>query len=140
MIDKKYRNRNKNQNNQTEHTPTLQPLIWISDDKVDKCHKCDIHFSFINRRHHCRLCGRIFCGYCCNQFAEIPKVLERITDQSWWFYESNRLCQTCYSEVEIIYNFSSEFYMFLEIPLTIKEIFQLRCISKKWRNIINLII
>ena len=80
MIDKKYRNRNKN--NQTEHTPTLQPLIWVSDDKVDKCHKCDISFSFINRRHHCRLCGRIFCGYCCYQFAEIPKVLERITDQS----------------------------------------------------------
>ena len=88
MIDKKYRNRNKNRNknNQTEHTPTLQPLIWISDDKVDKCHKCDINFSFINRRHHCRLCGRIFCGYCCNQFAEIPKVLERITDQSWNFF------------------------------------------------------
>ena len=45
MIDKKYRNRNKNRNknNQTEHTPTLQPLIWISDDKVDKCHKCDIY-------------------------------------------------------------------------------------------------
>lgn len=138
MIDKKYRNRNKN--NQTEHTPTLQPLIWVSDDKVDKCHKCDISFSFINRRHHCRLCGRIFCGYCCYQFAEIPKVLERITDQSWWFYESNRLCQTCYSDVEIIHNFPSEFYMFLEIPLTIKEIFQLRCVSKKWRNIINLII
>ena len=145
MIDKKYRNRNKNRNknNQTEHTPTLQPLIWISDDKVDKCHKCDINFSFINRRHHCRLCGRIFCGYCCNQFAEIPKVLERITDQSWNFFNEttqNRLCQTCYSEVKIIHDFPSEFYMFLEIPLTIKEIFQLRCVSKKWRNIINLII
>ena len=165
MIDRKYRSINTHRNrsintnrnthintdwntdwdrsriNQTEHTPTLQPLIWVSDDKVDKCHNCDISFSFINRRHHCRLCGRIFCGYCCNQFAEIPKLLERITDQSWWiFSESNRLCQTCFSEIEIIHNFPSEFYMFLEIPLTIKEIFQLRCISKKWRNIINLII
>ena len=139
MIDKKYRNKNK----QIEHTPTLQPLIWVSDDKVDKCHKCDVSFSFINRRHHCRLCGRIFCGYCCNQFSEIPKVLDRITEQSWWFFNEsnqNRLCQTCYSEVEIIQNFPSEFYMFLEVPLTIKEIFQLRCVSKKWRNIINLII
>ena len=124
MIDKKYRNRNKN--NQTEHTPTLQPLIWVSDDKVDKCHKCDISFSFINRRHHCRLCGRIFLWILLQSICGNTQSIGTITDQSWWFYESNRMCQTCYSDVEIIHNFPSEFYMFLEIPLTIKEIFQLK--------------
>ena len=63
MIDK-YKNKNKNKNNNIEQIQTLQPLIWIADNKVDKCHKCDINFSFLNRRHHCRLCGRIFCGNC----------------------------------------------------------------------------
>jgi hypothetical protein len=143
MIDNKYRNRNKSKTiSIPEHTPTLQPLIWISDSKVDKCHKCDISFSFINRRHHCRLCGRIFCGYCCNQFSEIPELLHRISDQNWWSFQNttHRLCKSCYSDVKIIHDFPAEFYMFLEIPLTIKEIFQLRCISKKWRNIINLLI
>ena len=151
MIDNKYRNKNRNKNRNkknkiistpTEQTPTLQPLIWVSDDKVDKCHKCDVSFSFINRRHHCRLCGRIFCGYCCDQFAEIPELLHRISDQNWWFFKNttHRLCQPCYSEVNIIHDFPGEFYMFLEIPLTIKEIFQLRCVSKKWCNIINLLI
>ena len=143
MIDKKHiRNNIKNQKNTFLTTPTLQPLIWVCDNKVEKCHSCDIYFSFIKRRHHCRLCGRIFCGSCCFQYVKIPELLHKITDQSWWFFDSEKqlLCQKCYLDVNIIYNFPQEFYMFLNIPLTIKEIFKLRSISKKWCQIINLII
>ncbi|RNE98721.1 putative small GTP-binding protein Rab7 [Trypanosoma rangeli] len=29
-------------------------------------HGCDVSFSLFNRKHHCRLCGRLFCAACCS--------------------------------------------------------------------------
>lgn len=31
------------------------------------CQGCSAQFTFINRKHHCRRCGGIFCGSCTNQ-------------------------------------------------------------------------
>ena len=39
--------------------------IWIDDDSVTSCHNCKEIFSLFNRRHHCRLCGKIYCYECC---------------------------------------------------------------------------
>jgi hypothetical protein len=43
-------------------------LSWRPDDSTENCAKCDGAFTWYNRRHHCRLCGDIFCGDCCKQF------------------------------------------------------------------------
>ena len=40
--------------------------IWIDDNSVSKCHNCRDSFSLFNRRHHCRLCGKIYCYTCSN--------------------------------------------------------------------------
>ena len=37
---------------------------WISDDKVKECYNCKLVFSTFRRRHHCRVCGQIFCNKC----------------------------------------------------------------------------
>jgi len=37
---------------------------WVSDDSVTKCTYCSESFTVINRRHHCRRCGNIFCAEC----------------------------------------------------------------------------
>lgn len=45
----------------------VKPFKWIDDDERKSCHnkKCDKQFfSFIVRRHHCRICGEIFCDEC----------------------------------------------------------------------------
>ncbi|KAH3759214.1 1-phosphatidylinositol 3-phosphate 5-kinase [Pelomyxa schiedti] len=39
--------------------------LWIADELCDTCHSCPTVFSTINRRHHCRICGLIFCSRCC---------------------------------------------------------------------------
>lgn len=45
--------------------------MWISDDNVQKCHNCDKEFnSIFIRKHHCRICGNIFCYDCCNRNIE----------------------------------------------------------------------
>ena len=38
--------------------------FWLADDRVKACYECDVPFNLITRRHHCRLCGRIFCSTC----------------------------------------------------------------------------
>ena len=34
---------------------------WLRDEAVDKCMKCSVEFTFTERKHHCRDCGKIFC-------------------------------------------------------------------------------
>ena len=38
--------------------------VWIPDDAVDRCLICRDGFTFLNRRHHCRSCGRVVCASC----------------------------------------------------------------------------
>eukprot|EP01063_Lacrimia_lanifica_P009495 TRINITY_DN1649_c0_g1_i3.p1 TRINITY_DN1649_c0_g1~~TRINITY_DN1649_c0_g1_i3.p1 ORF type:complete len:334 (+),score=136.57 TRINITY_DN1649_c0_g1_i3:76-1077(+) len=40
---------------------------WKKDSDVAVCEGCQDKFSMINRRHHCRQCGGIFCGKCTNK-------------------------------------------------------------------------
>ncbi|GAA6016064.1 hypothetical protein JCM10207_004429 [Rhodosporidiobolus poonsookiae] len=37
---------------------------WIADESVSECMSCQARFGFMKRKHHCRICGRIFCAAC----------------------------------------------------------------------------
>ena len=37
-------------------------VTWQDDEAVTKCPFCEVPFNFSNRKHHCRLCGRVVCG------------------------------------------------------------------------------
>ena len=50
---------------------TLSEEQWESDKDVNECKQCVKKFSLSRRRHHCRLCGGIFCSACAK-----PKALE----------------------------------------------------------------
>ncbi|KAL5256190.1 hypothetical protein ACHWQZ_G011420 [Mnemiopsis leidyi] len=39
---------------------------WMPDDQCKECYECGILFTTFKRRHHCRLCGQIFCYDCCS--------------------------------------------------------------------------
>lgn len=45
---------------------------WEFDVLQPCCTSCRGQFNPINRRHHCRLCGKIFCNSCTDQRALIP--------------------------------------------------------------------
>ncbi|XP_076460083.1 1-phosphatidylinositol 3-phosphate 5-kinase-like isoform X2 [Babylonia areolata] len=70
---------------------------WMPDSSCKECYDCGDRFTTFRRRHHCRICGQIFCSKCCNQ--ELPgkiigykggirvcdyccKVVQRYTHQS----------------------------------------------------------
>lgn len=43
------------------------PPYWIPDDMTNLCMQCDLKFSIIKRRHHCRACGLLLCSGCCSE-------------------------------------------------------------------------
>ncbi|KRT82307.1 hypothetical protein AMK59_4326 [Oryctes borbonicus] len=46
---------------------------WMPDSVSKECYECCEKFTTFRRRHHCRVCGQIFCAQCCN--GQIPGKL-----------------------------------------------------------------
>ncbi|CAD6191531.1 unnamed protein product [Caenorhabditis auriculariae] len=44
---------------------------WIPDTDCAQCMLCSARFTLLTRRHHCRACGRLLCGNCCNERATL---------------------------------------------------------------------
>lgn len=64
------------------------PPDWVPDDKVVGCMRCAKHFTLVVRRHHCRMCGKIFCADCCSNFSLLPRHFNRADPQ--------RVCVRCF--------------------------------------------
>ncbi|OAF67893.1 Hepatocyte growth factor-regulated tyrosine kinase substrate [Intoshia linei] len=58
----------------------------------DVCHKCDIKFTFIIRRHHCRLCGNTFCDDHSSKKVNVPQLKVRT---------AVRVCDECYGKINM---------------------------------------
>ncbi|XP_003403346.2 1-phosphatidylinositol 3-phosphate 5-kinase [Bombus terrestris] len=43
---------------------------WMPDSVSKQCYECGERFTTFRRRHHCRVCGQIFCSKCCSD--QIP--------------------------------------------------------------------
>lgn len=46
---------------------------WQPDDELSACSICGNSFTFLNRRHHCRRCGRLVCGPCSPHRITLPR-------------------------------------------------------------------
>ena len=44
---------------------------WLADSSIRDCQSCRCRFTIFVRRHHCRLCGRIFCHGCSDYWLKI---------------------------------------------------------------------
>ncbi|OON21936.1 FYVE zinc finger [Opisthorchis viverrini] len=46
-------------------------IEWVKDEQSTMCAECSAEFTVFNRRHHCRACGKVFCGTCSDYRAPI---------------------------------------------------------------------
>ncbi|XP_028796261.1 1-phosphatidylinositol-3-phosphate 5-kinase FAB1B isoform X2 [Neltuma alba] len=75
----------------------VSKVFWMPDQSCTVCYQCDSPFNLINRRHHCRLCGRIFCAKCTTNSVPAPSSCQRNT---WEEQEKVRVCNYCYEQWE----------------------------------------
>ncbi|GAV30537.1 hypothetical protein PMKS-004051 [Pichia membranifaciens] len=57
-------NLGKNANNQVKANTGIGRDYWLDDASAIKCRSCDRKFTTFLRKHHCRICGKIFCSNC----------------------------------------------------------------------------
>lgn len=84
---------------------------WVSDSVAFRCYLCHCTFTWFNRKHHCRRCGKIFCGSCCPvrdvRLDELPRCAQSTavlskSPETWGksalqmlMKNRKRYCRTC---------------------------------------------
>ncbi|XP_039615173.1 zinc finger FYVE domain-containing protein 16 isoform X2 [Polypterus senegalus] len=66
----------------------LKQPFWVPDSDAPKCMRCHCRFTFTKRRHHCRACGKVFCGVCCNRKCKLE-----------YMEKEARVCAICYETI-----------------------------------------
>ncbi len=64
---------------------------WVKDSMVSTCMGCSTRFSFSERRHHCRQCGKVYCGACTNYETSLPALN---------IFKPVRVCAACYTAIQ----------------------------------------
>jgi len=62
-----------------------KPPKWLPDEASPHCQICKTSFTSMNRRHHCRNCGRLICAKCSPNKKNIAK----------WDLKGVRVCFMC---------------------------------------------
>ena len=60
---------------------------WMPDQLCKQCYSCETQFTVFRRRHHCRICGQVFCNHCSAFF--VPQKSGATV----------RVCQMCNEQV-----------------------------------------
>lgn len=78
---------------------------WQPDSASSSCFICEDPYTFFNRRHHCRKCGRVVCAACSGQvikyFSNSPVLLAEGTSRAH-SHEYYRTCDDCVEEIRMI--------------------------------------
>mmetsp|Transcript_17914 Transcript_17914/g.29959 ORF Transcript_17914/g.29959 Transcript_17914/m.29959 type:complete len:211 (-) Transcript_17914:1568-2200(-) len=68
---------------------------WVLDGDTPICMICQSFFTFLSRRHHCRLCGNILCANCSDTTVSIKDCPEvgrvRVCSHCFYFQEESTL-------------------------------------------------
>ncbi|OQS00080.1 hypothetical protein THRCLA_06249 [Thraustotheca clavata] len=65
------------------------PPVMVPDSARMDCTHCRLKFGVLRRRHHCRLCGGLFCGECTENKIPIPTLEGR-----------HSACRRCYRNAQ----------------------------------------
>jgi len=64
--------------------------VWVPDSEANTCMSCKkTQFTLVNRRHHCRKCGKVVCNGCSMQRFLLPAQSSKPL----------RVCDQCYDEL-----------------------------------------
>ena len=64
--------------------------VWVPDNFSNSCQECGVRFSFVQRKHHCRGCGRLLCGRCSQYQAPLQYLGGAL----------GRVCVACHNQIQ----------------------------------------
>ncbi|KAI5073452.1 hypothetical protein GOP47_0011465 [Adiantum capillus-veneris] len=102
-----------------------EPPHWVPDSSCTECMQCSAKFQALTRgRHHCRLCGGIFCRACSKGKCLMPmKFREK---------EPQRVCDACYERLEPLQDFLIH-YVSNASQVAIHDVTDITCM-RGWLN------
>lgn len=77
-------------------TESKDAIDWVPDHEAKECMICNRKFSLIQRRHHCRRCGKCVCSVCA------PKDNTRPIPE-WKIKEPVRHCKRCFMSPTVVF-------------------------------------
>ena len=69
----------------------LSRKYWMADDTAKECRDCLMPFTSLRRKHHCRICGQIFCSRCASNL---------VPGARWGQKHAIRMCDQCHTMLE----------------------------------------
>lgn len=118
---------------------------WVDDKTVTECYNCRQEFYMFRRRHHCRLCGRIFCHNCSKYWEHIPEeLLSTVSQEGTWTDYLNisllssaeadkmRVCVKCHLFVNKLKNIEKIVNVFNIIGFDVIELNKLKRVCSIW--------
>lgn len=138
----------RNHNNSPDYTivgPNISKRGWIPDGDVNNCSNCKRGFSIFIRKHHCRLCGKIFCYLCSNYYDVIPSDIllsANTSKDSWKIYlssflymqnvDKSRVCLQCHNIIYNVTKLRKLIEIFLILKFDLKQLRKISQVCKEW--------
>lgn len=69
----------------------LSRKYWMADETAKECRNCLMPFTSLRRKHHCRICGQIFCSRCASNI---------VPGERWGQKGGVRTCDQCKAMLE----------------------------------------
>lgn len=64
---------------------------WVPDEEIMYCNACNSEFDFVNRKHHCRHCGMVYCEDCSMNRDLVP--------HEFGYKDPVRVCNQCHEHL-----------------------------------------
>lgn len=125
--------------NERDNIPNNKIYKWIDDNIVSQCQNCNIVFTFIERKHHCRSCGRIFCQKCSSQYMDIPDEFalgefSGTKDSEKSRNKNSRVCQNCHKKINRYLKVTNDMNVFEILNFDITILYNMRYVCKLWKE------
>jgi len=117
--------------------PPRTPATWIPDARVRRCFGCNVAFSMLKRKHHCRSCGRIFCAPCSSYREVIPIYFRTYAPSASQEITAQRTCAPCANQMRIAAEVEWLTTSISRMPIPFPQVFELRLINKQWNQAVN---
>lgn len=124
--------------------------VWVDDNSVDNCYKCNQKFTWYYRRHHCRGCGRVFCYDCCKHTINAYEVNScNLIDHDKYLIDcmrpkgikiAYRACFECMRTFKKIEDLSKLITIFELLPLEVIKFHALRRVNRTWHEASNILL